>query len=184
MAEDITKTGGIARAEDDRVRADLERALTEKFLAQGDQGSMLAREFEDSVSVALPTSLEIDRAFEKEPSSVPSNQDVQSLLSLENLGEISIGEMKLNDLLDRGGASIEDRAILKPGLLFLSRRRYSEARDWWLLKRPSEPHANPRLYCLATLLLAFTYQLSGDRAHAQEAIEEARKIRPLVQGRG
>jgi hypothetical protein len=180
MADDKTLHGGIARAEDDRVRADLERALTEKLLARSDTGAALAREFESSVSLALPTSLEIDRAFEQGPSTVPSNQDVQSLLSLDNVGEISVGEMKLNDLLARGGASLEDRAVLKPGLLFLSRRLYAEARDWWLLKRPEEPYSNPRLYCLTTLLLAFTYQLSGDTAHSQEAIEEARKIRPLV----
>jgi hypothetical protein len=180
MDEEKLLHGGIGRAEDDRIQADLDRAITDKLLSSSDAGGSLAKEFEANISLSLPTWAELDRVQDSEADSFRSNQDLQSLLSLDSVGEIAVEGMRLNELLARGGASLEERSILKRGLLFLNHRKYNEAVEWWLLNRPREPFENPRLYCLATLLLSFTYQLSGQMGLAKSAAQEAREVRKLV----
>jgi len=181
MSEHKPEKLGLARLEEGRLQADLERALTDKLLAQGDLGSALVQHFEDGAKLMLPTLNDIDRTLMRAERPVyQSPQELESLLSLDMIGDISVEGMRLNELLDSGSASVQERSILKRGLVFLRRKMYVEAAEWWTLNRPKDALTNPRFYCLATLLLAFTYQLSGQAALAQGAIQEAIQARKLI----
>jgi hypothetical protein len=181
MSEHKPEKLGLARFEDGRLQADLDRALTDKLLAQGDLGSALAQDFEAGARLMLPTLNDIDRTLMRaERPAHQSLQELESLLSLDLVGDISVEGMRLNELLMSGGASVHERSILKRGLVFLRRKMYLEAAEWWTLNRPKDALTNPRFYCLATLLLVFTYQLSGQAALAQGALEEAIKARKLI----
>lgn len=171
---------GIDREQNDKLHAELDRALSDKFLAQQDMGALLMREFEDGISLTLPLTSEIDKAMQPESQLAPSAGEMHALLSLDDLGDISVQGIKLNELLSGNAITGEERALLKTGFLFLNLKRYTDAADWWILKRPSDPVPNQRIYCLLTLLLAFTYQLSGDTERAQEAVRETRRVREAL----
>ena len=161
-----------------RIRADLDRVWSDGLLAHTDAGAVLARDLEAAANLALPLPSEIDEALSRvEVKVATTQQEIEQLLSLDRVGDIAIEGMRLNELLDRGANGVEERAILRRGLLFLKRRMYVEASEWWILNRPKGDNTNSRLYLLLTLLLALTYRLSGDEALAQAAIEEANKDR-------
>jgi hypothetical protein len=182
MSDEIPEKPGLARFEEGgRLQADLDRALTDKMLARADVGGAVARDLEAGTSLMLPTLSDIDRKLTEAEQPVASSQtDIEKLLSIESVGDIAVEGMRLNELLDHGSISIQERATVKKGLLFLRRKMYPEAAEWWLLNRPKDVLSNPRFYCLTSLLLAFTYQLSGQTALAQAAVQEAVQARKLI----
>lgn len=174
---EVSNELGLARFDrtEDRLQADMERALTDKLLAQTDVGSEIMRDLEVSASLSLPTLADIERSLSPEVKTPESREEIEGLLSLEKVGDISIEGMRLNDLLGRaGGASLEERSILKRGLLFLKRRMYPEALEWWTLNRPKDFIEKNHFYCLLTLLMGLTYRLSGDDESASAMAQEAR----------
>jgi hypothetical protein len=119
-------------------------------------------------------------ALIEERSGASDLEQVNALLSLEQLSALSIRGVPLHALLQAGLESIEERAILKRGLAFLRRRKYAEAAEWWLLNRRKSHITKARLHCLLTLLLALTYEWSGDTARARSTTEEALQIFAFV----
>jgi len=176
MREDGMFSKEIDRFEDDRFDLSLDRALSDRMLAEADSGSELAKSLELGVNLILPTSSEIDRVLEPERTAIPSDREIAEVILNGGLKEIALEGMSLNSLLDRGGGSFEERAILKRGMLFVSHRKYAEAAEWWTLNRPRESKIDPRFYTLSTLLLALTYQLAGQTQLAEAAIIAARSL--------
>jgi hypothetical protein len=165
--------------EERSLQADLDRMMTDKLMAQVDSGATLARDLESSAALLLPTFDDIESIVNK-GISAPDSTQVGELFDLDTLGNVTVKGVRLNQLLDRGGASIEERSILKRGLLFLRRRMYPEAAEWWMLNRPKDHIANARFYCLLTLLLALTYEWAGDPERALAAKEKAMQTMKLV----
>ena len=172
---------GLARvAQDDRLQADLDRALTDKLLARADVGGALARDLEASSALVLPALSDLDQRLKEAEVPTPQSRDeIESILP-GSFGDIAMEGVRLNELLVRGGASLQQRSILKRGLLFLGKGLHAEAADWWMLNRPREPLEDPRFYCICTLLLAFTYQLEGKTQAAEVVACEAAKVHKLI----
>lgn len=169
----------LARLPDDqaecRLQADLDRAFMDKVMASADRGSALARDLESSAALGLPTFSDVEEKL-KDVVAVANTPPPEDLLELDRLGDLTVEGVRLNELLSRGDASIEERKVLKSGLLFMRRKRYGEAAEWWSLNRPKEQTSNRRFYCLVTLLLALTYELRGDADRARAAKAEALRL--------
>jgi hypothetical protein len=156
-----------------KIRGDLDRLFTEKAMARADSGEALARDMA-TAGLSLPSLADIDRALQTEE---PAEKDYAQLLALDDVDALSVDGMRLNELLDRGISGGEERQMVKRGLLFLKRRMYPEAAEWWLLNRPEDEIVNGRLHLLLTLFLVLTYKLAGDEAAAQVALGQARGSR-------
>lgn len=159
-----------------KIRGDLDRLLTENLLAHADSGEAFARDLA-TANLSLPPPSEIDQALNRLQSQEPSQEEVAQLLALDNIGDISVDGMRLNELLDSGISGAEERKMLRHGMLFLKRKMYREAADWWRLNRPEDELLNGRLHLLLTLFLVLTYKLAGDEAAAESALSEARSNR-------
>jgi hypothetical protein len=159
-----------------KIRGDLDRLFTEKLLAQRDSGEAFTRNLA-AANLSLPSPSEIDQALNRLQSQEPSREEVARLLSLDHIGDITVDGMRLNELLDNGIGGAEERKMLKHGILFLKRKMYAEAAEWWRLNRPENELINGRLYLLLTLFLVLTYKLAGNEAAAQSALQEARSNR-------
>jgi hypothetical protein len=137
--------------------------MTDNLLARYDPGAALARDLEATANLALPSPSDIDGMLDRFGTDVVSSSEaVAELLSLDRIGEISVEGMRLNELLAGDAGAIEERKMLQPGLLFLRRRKYAEAVEWWTLHRNDRGADNSRAYLLLTLLLALTFRLAGD----------------------
>jgi len=175
---------GLSRADDDvRLQAELDRMMSDGLMAQADPGTALARDFETATSIALPTFGEIETIVNQgiaAPDAVQASSQMRDALNLDNLGDLTVEGVRLNELLDRGGASAEERGILRTGLQFMRFRKYREAAEWWMLNRPKDHITEARFHCLLTLLLALTYEWSGDINRAAGAKEEALQTMKLL----
>src|SRR5262245_14209630 len=178
--ENKATKGGLSRgANDTKLQAEIDRMVSDGLIAHADAGASLARDFESAASITLPTFGEIETIVNR-GISAPDTAQVRDALDLDNLGDVTIQGIRLNELLDRGGASLEERTILKRGLQFLRFRKYREAAEWWMLNRPKDHISEARFHCLLTLLLALTYEWSGDPVRAQAAKGEAMQTMKLV----
>lgn len=168
---------GISRLDEDprgRLQADLDRALTDKLMAVADVGAAVAHDFEAEASLALATLTDIDRALDAAGEhAAGTQQEMERLLAIETLSDLAAEGQRLNDLLDRGGISIDERSILKRGLLFMGRGMHREAAEWWTLNSPDD--TSTRFYHLLKLLLALTYKFAGDHASADALIAQLRQ---------
>jgi hypothetical protein len=157
-----------------RMRMDIDSFLNDKLLARDDPGAALVRKVHAIAELGLPAPSEIDAALSRQESAaLQSTQNIEQLFLLDRLGDIAVEGVLLNELLNRDGASGEERLILKRGMLLLKHRKYAEAAEWWRLNRPPDTLTDRRLFHLLTLLLALTYRLAGDEASSQGALREA-----------
>ena len=156
-----------------RLQADLDRLLLDKAMERSDAARNLAQVLDESA--ALPLSVDIDRAFLGAMDA--ASLDVAQMLDFDHIGEMAVEGVRLNDLLDRGGASAEERKIVRRGLSLLKRKLYAQAIEWWELNR-LQGHA-PRLDGVLKLLSAVTYQLTGDDETARVIFEEVRRTGTL-----
>ncbi len=92
-----------------------------------------------------------------------SLRQIEALLSLDGVGDLAQEGSRLNELLDRGAATLEERKILRRGMLFLRRRMYREAEEWWLLNQPPEKNS---FFILLQLLQVLTCKLAGNENRA------------------
>jgi hypothetical protein len=175
---DRSAMGRLSTDVDDqaKIRGDLDRLFTEKLLAQTDYGDAFARDLA-AANMSLPSLSEIDQALNRLQSSEPSPEEIARLLSLDNIGDIAVDGMRLNELLNNGVTGAEERNMMKRGMLFLRRRMYAEAAEWWLLNRPEDEIIDGRRHLLLTLFLVLTYKLAGDEQAAQSALRQARSNR-------
>lgn len=167
---------GRIGTDEQKIRGDLDRLLTENLLAHADSGEAFALDLA-AANLSLPSPSEIDQALNRLQSQEPSQEEVAQLLSLDNVGDITVDGMRLNELLNSGITGAEERKMLRRGTLFLKRKMYREAAEWWRLNRPEDELLNGRLHLLLTLFLVLTYKLAGDEAAAQAALNEARSSR-------
>lgn len=160
-----------------RIRADLDRVFTENLLGQTDVGEALAKDMAVA-NLSLPAPSEIDQVFNRlQVEAVPSRKEIEQLLSLDQIGDIAVEGMRLNELLDNGITGAEERKMIKRGIIFLKRKKYAEAAEWWLLNRPEDDLTNSRLHLLLTLFLTLTYKLSGNEMAANSSLLQARSNR-------
>ena len=97
-------------------------------MAVADVGAAVAHDFEAEASLALATLTDIDRALDAAGEhAAGTQQEMERLLAIETLSDLAAEGQRLNDLLDRGGISIDERSILKRGLLFMGRGMHREA---------------------------------------------------------
>lgn len=167
---------GRLGVDEGRIRGDLDRMFSESMLAQADPGEELTRAL-SAVDLSLPSPSEIDRALNRLQSPEPSQEEVAQLLALDNIGDIAVEGMRLNELLDSSVLGADERKMLRHGVLFLKRKMYREAAEWWRLNRPEDGPVSGRLHLLLTLFLVLTYKLAGDEAAAHSALGEARRSR-------
>lgn len=167
---------GRLGTDEQKIRGDMDRLLTETLLAHADSGEAFALDLA-AANLSLPSPSELDQALNRLQSQEPSQEEVAQLLSLDNVGDITVDGMRLNELLDSGITGTEERKMLRRGMLFLKRKMYREAAEWWRLNRPEDELLNGRLHLLLTLFLVLTYKLAGDEATAQAALNEARGSR-------
>jgi hypothetical protein len=166
----------VAKDNEARIQADLDRVLQEKLLARTDVGDALAKDLA-AANMSLPTLSEIDQVLARLQTPEPTAAEIERFLALDNIGDISLDGMRLNELLDKGATGITEQKMLRRGTLFLRREMYREAAEWWLLHRPHDELADSRLYLLMTLFLALTYKLSDQEEKFQAALAEARNTR-------
>jgi hypothetical protein len=160
------------------MQADLDRIWTDGLLARVDTGSTLARDLQSMADLHLPLPAEIDLALSRiEAEAGISEQKIEEMLSLDRVGDITVEGLRLNELLDRSGTGAGEQEMLRRGLVFLKRKMYAEAAEWWTLHCPSSDGVNHRQYLLLTLLLALTHRLSGNEPLAAEALDQVRSIR-------
>lgn len=162
--------------DEQKIRGDLDRLLTESLLAHADSGEAFALDLA-AANLSLPSPSELDHALNHLQSQEPSQEEVAKLLSLDNVGDITVDGMRLNELLDGSITGAEERKMLRHGMLFLKRKMYREAAEWWRLNRPEDELLNGRLHLLLTLFLVLTYKLAGEEAAAQATLNEARSSR-------
>lgn len=167
------RAGQLTRSEPgSNVRAQLDRVLTEGLLAHTDVAQALAKNL-NSATLSLPSAAEIDQALGRlAPDPVATAADIENLLSLGDLSDMEVAGMRLNQLLEN--RPNEQRMLIR-GLAFLKRKMYGEAAEWWLLNRPPNAAADPKLHLLLTLLVVITYRFAGDHARAQPYLIEAQR---------
>jgi hypothetical protein len=168
-----------AAGEERSLSADLDRMMTEKLMMQADAGLAEGKNLDYSAGLSLPTFDELETIVSQGMAKTDSAPSAD-VIDPDTLGKLTVNGIRLHELLDRGGTSQEERAVLKSGLLFLSRRMYREAAEWWMLSLPKDHIANARFHCLLTLLLALTYEWSGDAERAQAAKEQAMQTMKFV----
>jgi hypothetical protein len=165
---------GVTRASDRRIQADLETALNDKIMAQSDAGTAIAREFDLNASLMLPVMTDMERPTRVADEPLYENlREIEQLLSLDKVVDIAKEGSRLNELLDRGGATIEERKILQRGMLFLRRRMYREADEWWLLNSPEDRSSH--FFLLLQLLRAITCRLAGDEPRAVMILSQVKQ---------
>lgn len=170
----------VGEDNDTKILADLDRVFTENLLSQTDVGDALAKDLV-AANLSLPALAEIDQVFNSRlVERVPSRKEIEQLLSVDNIGDIAVDGMRLNDLLDTGITGTEERKMLKRGIIFLKRKMYAEAAEWWLLNRPDDL-INSRLHLLLTLFLTLTYKLSGDEATTNATLAQVKSHRLFKQ---
>ncbi|HEX8118820.1 MAG TPA: hypothetical protein VF521_16200, partial [Pyrinomonadaceae bacterium] len=99
-----------------KLRGDLDRLLTENLLAHADSGEAFALDLA-AANLSLPSPSELDQALNRLQSQEPSQEEVAQLLSLDNVGDITVDGMRLNELLDGGITGAEERKMLRRGVL-------------------------------------------------------------------
>ncbi len=165
------KPAGLARIgdrEENRLQADLDRAIEDKLMAQADLGGLLAQELATlNAGLSLPTSADIDNALGYSEIGAGELKDL-----LSGLSEETVDRFQLAKLLEGGGVSLEGMKIIKVGMTLLKHNRYTEAKEWWTLNTPQDSVSS--FYRKMKAFLALTYLLLGDVASAHAALQEAK----------
>jgi hypothetical protein len=150
---------GLSRmpGNDDR----LDRIVTDNLLARSDAGieDLLARDLAGPLS---PGDLR-DALVRIDERNDPSVVDLENSLALESA--IAVDGITLAELIDKGGSDLK---IIKRGLTFLKKQRYTEALEWWTLNRENLTPAQDRLGLLLLLMEGFTHRLAGDHRRAAD----------------
>lgn len=155
------------------MQVDLETVLNDKIMARSDAGAAIARDFDLNAKLMLPSMADIERSTKAAEAPMHELlQEIEQLLALDKIGDLAKEGNRLNELLDRGAASIEERTILRRGTLFLRRAMYTEAEEWWLLNSPKDTTSS--FYVLVQLLLAISCRLSGNEARAHALLAQIR----------
>jgi hypothetical protein len=161
----------IARDGERRLQADLESAIADKLMAQTDAGAEIARELDLNARLSLPTPGDIERAIQgAAPPQHESLQQIETLLSIDSVEDLAVEGGRLNQLLERGAATIEERNVLARGMLFLRHKKYPEAIEWWTLHAQTDRSSPFDL--LLQLLVVVTYRLAGDERRAASLLAE------------
>ena len=147
------------------VQADLAAALSDRMMARADAGAAIVRDLDARTGVQLPSLGEIERAVSASSSAADDQlRDIEALLSLDKVGNLLDEGSRLNQLLDRGAASVEEQSMLRHGLIFLRRGMFREAEEWWNLNLP--PASTSAFALLLKMLLVLTLRLAGHEARA------------------
>jgi hypothetical protein len=173
---------GLARAAETGLQRDLDAMIADRLMARSDVGNAIALDLDASAGLALPTLGDIQQAPERTDAPLyQSLQQIEALLSLDKIGNLADEGGRLNELLDHGAATIEERTILRRGMLFLRRRLYKEAGEWWQLNTPADKNAPFAL--LLQLLQAITFRLQGDEARAAALVARLKPNLERLAGR-
>ena len=112
-----------------------------------------------SVAGSLAPS-ELEAALERvHDEAGPSLPEMEALLAPAGSHAMLEG-VKLSELLDGGE---ESKKILKKGLIFLKKRMYPTALEWWRLNRQKLDASKARLELLLLMMEAYTVTLSGEK---------------------
>lgn len=174
---------GIAHAPDAverRLQAALDRAWSDRLLAQSDAGKALTRDLAALSDLGLPAPSEIEAALGRltpAGDDVSSKEGVERLLALDRVGDVVLEGMRLNDLLAQGLGGPAGRQTIEVGLKLLRGKKYQEAGEWWALKRTPLAGTDSQLELLLTLLLVLTYHIAGDQRREQAELARARQLR-------
>ena len=162
-ATGLASAGGAGDAHLDLALAQgLARMQQDPMLARGETMEMLARELERDVAGPLAPS-ELEAALTRMgDAEAPGLEQLEGFLALGDQPIVLEG-IQLGSLLERGA---DAAAILKRGIVFLKKRRYAEAVEWWSLNRAGLDPTQQRLDLLLLLLEAFTHGLTGDSTRA------------------
>ena len=156
---------GLARGPGAGAQIDLEAVVADRLMARSDAGAAIALDLEMSAGVDLPRVADIAGVEGTEGALAhESLRQIEALLSLDRIGELAEEGSRLNQLLDRDGATLGERKILRRGMLFLRRGMYREAEEWWTLNQP--PDANAPFHLLIQLLQVLTCKLAGNESRA------------------
>jgi hypothetical protein len=99
-----------------------------------------------------------------------SLDELEGALTLDGKGAMLEG-IRLMDFLDRGGAEFE---LLRKGIVFLRRKRYGTALEWWSLNRQRLRPDQGKLELLLLLMEAYTQRLAGAREEAARSMARVR----------
>jgi hypothetical protein len=171
--------GRLSVGEENRlkVREDLDQMFIDKRLAQIDAGKQRTEELlAIRMDVLSPAELQKHSNL-LQADFFSSPEIIEELLSLDKIGDIAIEGRTLKEILDNGITSPEQRKMMQTGIIFLKRRKYKEAVEWWLLNRPENTPTDSRLHLMLTLFLALTYKLSGNEEQSNSALLEAKNNR-------
>jgi hypothetical protein len=164
---------GLARAAEAGLQRDLDAMFADRFMARSDAGNAIALDLDASAGLALPTLGDIQLfSANNDAPMYQSLQQIEALLSLTKISDLADEGSRLNNLLDQGATTIEERTILRRGMLFLRRRMYREASDWWMLNLPQNKSAPFAL--LLQLLQVITLRLQGDDGRAAALLSDLR----------
>jgi hypothetical protein len=100
----------------------------------------------------------------------PSLPELEGLLTVDT--PAMLDGIKLGDLIDRGTSDVE---VLRKGFVFLKRKRYADAVEWWSLHRQRLDPGRRRSELLLLLLEAYTHNLAGQPDRAQHLYDKIRQ---------
>jgi hypothetical protein len=108
--------------------------------------------------------------------------ELEGALALDGKGTMLEG-IRLMDFLDRGGAEFE---ILRKGIIFLRRKRYGPALEWWSLNRQRLRPDQGKVELLLLLMESYTHRLAGASEEAARTLARVRAhpLYPRQKGAG
>jgi hypothetical protein len=153
--------GGLARG------GALDRAL-DQHLARLTAEAVMQREealtgiaLESAVAAPLELSA-LEGAIElRAQEAMPSLDELEGMLARD--APATLDGLHLGRLLADGGG---DRETLRKGLIFLRRRRYESAVEWWSLNRQGLPPGRERFDLVLLVMEGFTHRLAGNQREA------------------
>jgi hypothetical protein len=159
-------SGGLARMDDELARE--QASATHAMMDQSD--ALLTRVMERDIGGSLALAELGGELMRADVERGPSLDALDALVAGQG-GGAEIEGIVLTRLFDRSG---DDVRVLKRGLAFMRHKKWAEASEWWSLQR--EAHAErPRFELLVRLFELWTYDLSGQRALAEQTRELIRQ---------
>lgn len=170
--------GSLMMARGVGAESAITRDAGEALLARAEEA--LALELDRDLGGALALS-ELYPALDKMEPKTPDLGQLERMLDLGEQAEVH--GIALASLLDPAG---QGPKILKRGIVFLRKGRFSEAVEWWSLHRAELSGRDAKLDLLLLMMEMLTRELAGDRGKADAALARV-KAHPLFRrltGRG
>jgi len=163
----LTRGGALDRALDEHLAR-----LTAEAVMQREE-ALTGIDLAPAVGAPLELSA-LEGAIElRVQQAMPSLDELEGMLSRD--APATLEGLQLGRLLADGGG---ERETLRKGLIFLRRKRYESAVEWWSLNREGLPPGREKFALLLLVMESFTHRLAGNLREAAR-VQASVKSHPL-----